>query len=361
MKKILLTRIFLLLFIAFASYALHNNAMAESITSAQDVNLSAQHLDNAAAGRDIELNNVTVTGKLSAGRNITCQGCSVSGQISAGRDVSLAQCSDVFGIASGRNADLSQVKILNHIASGNNIKLTESSVENGLSAGNEVLAQNSTINGELSLGGHYLRLDHATTGDIRFNDDNQLTSQNDQNDGNVVRGSVNGTVRTSVKSNVTISRHGSSYVSVGHSGLSSVNGYTIKSSTDTADQTGQTTVITPDQVIYVNGAKVSGNGPKTYAQYQSEHPGAPTVNGPGWRDADTQKASASTDKNAKNAAKTPVNVLDVMNNSVINGQVVFESGYGKVRVYKGSQFNGKVVNGVVEKVDKTTEPLATAQ
>ena len=45
-----------------------------------------------------------------------------------------------------------------------------------------------------------------------------------------------------------------------------------------------------------------------------------------------------------------------MNNSVVNGQVAFDSGYGKIRVYKGSQFNGKVVNGVVEKMPEAMAP-----
>ncbi len=342
MKKILLTRIFLLFLIALASYAPQNRAMAESVTSAQDVNLSAQHLDNAAAGRDIALDNVVVAGKLSAGRNISCQGCTVSGQVSAGRDIQLAQCPEVLGVTSGRNAEISQARILTRIASGNDVSLNDVSVENGLSAGNEVQAKNSSINGPLSLGGHYLKLDHSTTGHIRFHNDDALTSFGD---GNVVRGNVH--------SNISISRHGSSYVSVSHSSLSSVNGYTIKSDGGTSAQTAQTTVITPDQVIYVNGLKVSGSGPKTYAQYQSEHPGAPTVHGPGWNGENTADHQAA---DAKRDSKTPVNILDVMNNSVVNGQVVFDSGYGKIRVYKGSQFNGKVVNGIVEKMP---EAMAT--
>jgi hypothetical protein len=329
MKKIIFVRILLLFLISSANY---NLALAESYSSAQDLTLSSQSVSTAAAGRDIVLSNVTVEGKLSAGRNIDCKGCTVAGSVSAGRDVSLEQCETVYSIASGRDTNLSQTKVASHISSGHNVQMSDVIVEKGLSAGNEVEADNSTINGLLSLGGHYLKLNKTTTDDIHFNDHANFNSS-----GNTIQ------VNTHVRGNVTINQGHTSLVKIGTSGLSSVNGYTIKGTAD------QTIIITPDQTIYVNGKKVSGNGPKTYEQYMTEHPGAPTVHGPGW--SSDQPDSPQKAEGNKPTDKTPVNILDLMNNSVINGQVIFESGYGKIRVYPGSEFKGKVVNGTIEKVE----------
>lgn len=340
MKRLMLTRLFLLLLIASAS----GFAMAEPVnySSGLDVTLSSQTLSTAAAGRDISLNNVVVEGKLAAGRNISCQGCTISGSVSAGRDVLLERCPQVYSISSGRNAELRQIQVLNQVSSGNDITLQDVTVETGLQAGNQVHAGNSTIHGSLSLGGHYAKLDHSTAAEVRFIENgsvfngtgNHITSM--VSTGNLVNG------------NVTISRGGSSYVHVGPGSLSSVNGYAIKGAAN------QTTIITPEQAIYVNGRKVSGDGPVQYEQYRAQHPGAPVVQGPGW--AAGQTTDLADAKTGKSDSKVPVNVLELTNNSVIHGPVVFESGYGKVVVYPGSTFNGKVVNGTVEHLSaQTTE------
>lgn len=335
MKSFILSRTLLCLALAASPCA-----MAEPMdyTSGQDLTLSSQTLTSAAAGRDISLNNTLVEGKLSAGRNISCQGCTISGAISAGRDVALSQCPQVYGIASGRNTDLRQTRVLNQISSGFDVTLQDTHVEQGIQAGNQFLASNSTVQGTISLGGRYAKLDHSTVGEVRFLENNNLYAGSGNhihiNSGNLFNG------------NVTMNRNGASYVHVGIGSLSSVNGYTIKGAPQ------QTTLITPEQTIYVNGSKVSGDGPKHYSDYMANHPGAPNVQGPGWTDA---PVDSHTEKADKKDSKTPVNVLEITNQSTINGQVVFESGYGKIIVHPGSQFNGKVINGTVEKLSNQSE------
>jgi hypothetical protein len=294
-------------------------------TSATDLELSSQDLLSASAGRDILFNGVMVNGRVSAGRNVTCHDCTLSGGVAAGNDVQLEHCAQVHSVASGHNAALVASRILSHVSSGHDVSLDDVTVDNGLQAGNQVTALNSTMNGTVSLGGHYARLEHSNAAEIRFEERGHSVISQGVYGGSVIVGG---------------GRSGS-HVSVGAHSLSSVNGYTIKGAPE------QTTVITPEQTIYVNGRRVDGAGPKSYAEYRNGHPEAPEVQGPGW--VEGSESGERPLQSRKNEKGPVVNVLELVNNSVVNGPVVFESGFGKIRVEKGSQFNGKVMNGTVER------------
>ncbi len=146
-------------------------------------------------------------------------------------------------------------------------------------------------------------------------------------------------------SGIVIGGNNTATVRVGSTGLSAINGFTVKGAMN------QTTVITPEQSIYVNGRKVSGEGPASYQAYQAANPEAPTVYGPGWDPSVVSSSHKAATGNSKKKAenKPVVNVLELRNGSTVSGQVQFDSGYGKIVVYPGSQFLGKVVNGFVEK------------
>jgi hypothetical protein len=296
------------------------SARTRHYASATDLQISSQEIDSASVGRDLLLHAVQVEGKLAAGRNITCTECTTAGNISAGHNVLLESCPEVRGISTGHDAEVTRSHILNHIAAGHDVTLHGTTVEQRVSAGNQVMAESSVIKGLLSLGGHYARLDDSTATDIVFSESAGVSST----------------------SGIQIGGQHASSVRVGSSSLSSINGYTIKGAMN------QTTVITPEQSIYVNGLKVSGDGPKSYSEYQSKHPEAPTVNGPGWSNESLKNTSTSFENKGK-VDKTVINTLEPSNGSVVSGQVNFESGYGKVVVHKGSTFQGKVVNGFVEK------------
>lgn len=269
------------------------------------------------------LSSVQVGGKLAAGRNITCNNCHIDGNISAGKSVALNECPQVQNIAAGHDAEVTHSNVSQSIAAGHDVILHDASVSQRVSAGNEVVIENSKVQGLISLGGHLATLDGSKATDILFSERNQTMSS-----GIVIGGNNSATVR------------------VGPSGLSAINGFTIKGAMS------QTTVITPEQSIYVNGRKVSGEGPTTYQAYQAGNPEAPTVYGPGWdqsglSSSNRKPTSGSSKKKAEN--KPVVNVLELRNGSTVSGQVQFDSGYGKIVVYPGSQFLGKVVNGFVEK------------
>jgi hypothetical protein len=321
------------------------------LNAAQDISLSATQVQSVMAGRDLSLSGTTVDGKAVAGGSLECRECSISGSVAAGRDVTLDHCTRVQNVSSGGDAVLNHARVLSNITAGGDLDIRDSLVDRNAVAGREIKLNNAIIKGELSQGGHYMKLDHSQTGTIRFSgQEHGMIASNGgvvTNSG-IVSNSVigNGSV-VSNGSNVVLNggssrvSHGSSMVSVGSHSMSSVNGYMVSSTAN------QTTVVTPGQSVYVNGRKVSGDGPEYYADYRSAAPGAPTVHGPGWSEAVAAK-HADIKKAEKN--KTVVNVLELSNNSTVQGDVVFESGYGQVKIQLGSVLQGKVVNGTVERV-----------
>jgi uncharacterized Zn-binding protein involved in type VI secretion len=271
------------------------------------------------AGADRVMSDVKSQGAMSAGRDVRCSACEIEGNVAAGHDVYLQHNPHVGSIAAGHDVTLLDSHVWGSISAGHGAVLLQSSVQGNISTGNEADLQASQVQGSLSQGGHHLTLDGSSVaGDIYFR-------------GAPLPGG------TSAQESSVISQNGSSSVRVGGHSLSRVNGYTVQG----AEQ--QTTLITPQQTIYVNGRKVSGDGPKTYAEYRDAFPMAPVVAGPGWTDG----APASPAYSA--SSRSVVSVLELSNNSAVNGQVVFESGYGKVILHPGSRFAGPVVNGRVEK------------
>lgn len=324
---LLFIRIALSLTLLSAFFTAPAMARGRHYTSATDLQISTQDIDSASVGRDMQLHAVQVDGKLSAGRSVTCTECHILGGVSAGHDVTLEGCPEVRHVSTGRNAEVTRSRVASHIAAGHDVILNNATVEQRVSAGNQVIAEKSSVKGLLSLGGHYARLDNSQAGDVLFSQ--------------AITGSV-------VSSGIQITSGNSANVNVGPGSLSSINGYTVKGAMS------QTTVITPEQDIYVNGAKVSGEGPANYAEYRTRHPEAPSVRGPGWA-TDSPVAGKAVAKSASKAkadmaSKTVVNVLELANGSVVSGQVQFDSGYGKIMVRQGSEFKGNVVNGYVEKL-----------
>lgn len=392
MKKAVLSGLFMLSAVGVVQ--------AESLTSGSDLNVSTKHFSSAAVGRDLLLDSVQVDGHLMAGRNLTCSDCTIGGNAIAGHDIALERCEQVKSIISGHDTSLLSAQVLTTLSAQHNVSMDDVTIATGLQAGNEVSARRSNIKGPLVLGGHTLRLDRSKAETIRFASSSNANSITNGQDGSVLINSqnvaaslsgntfnatpdqetippslhqgilINGSANhahivnsgvvvgsnliASTGSNISAATVGlgrGAHISVGSSGVSSVNGYTVQGSAQ------QTTVITPDQCIYVNGRLVSGQGPATYGDYTGSHPGALQVQGPGWSQAmnsvttitatasTTQNAAAQTGDSSTNASV--VNVLELVNNSTVNGNVVFESGFGEIRVEKGSQFNGKVENGHV--------------
>lgn len=301
-------------------------ARNKNFASATDLQLSTQEIDSASVGRDLLLHAVQVEGKLAAGRNVTCTECQILGGVSAGHDVLLEGCPEVRHVSTGHNAEVTRSRVAANISAGNDVILNDTTVEQRISAGNQVMAEKSNVKGLLSLGGHYARLDGSQAADILFS-----------------QGTYTSSSSTSSSSGIQITGGNYANVNVGPSSLSSINGYTVKGAMN------QTTVITPEQSIYVNGGKVSGDGPKTYGEYRAAHPEAPSVHGPGWTSDSPVSAKPVAKGKVDKTPKTVINVLELANGSTVTGQVQFDSGYGKILVRKGSEFKGNVVNGFVEK------------
>lgn len=136
---------------------------------------------------------------------------------------------------------------------------------------------------------------------------------------------------------------GGSVISVGHGSVSNVNGYNV-----TATAT-ETRVITPDGTIFVNGDKIHGNGPNTYAEYKSSRSNAPTIRGPGWKDEGSGISKGIKTTQKDEGPKEPDQIVELKNGSEVSGVITFEDGNGKVVVSSNSRFTGKVSGGIVEK------------
>jgi hypothetical protein len=278
---------------------------------------------------DLMLSGLNTAGALSAARDIQCRGCQVQGNVSAGRDIRLEASPQVGSIAAGRDVSLTDTQVRGSVSAGHGVTLAKCQVRGSLSTGNQAELRDSAVDGSLALGGARLNLDASTVAqDVYFQGTHSPVSQ------------------VGISSGGSLIRHqdGSSFVRVGPRSLSRMNGYTVQGAA------GQTTVITPEQSIYVNGRKVSGDGPKTYDEYRGDEPDAPAVEGPGWSSQSNSPTAANTSGAARTASnrQPAVNWLELSHNSRINGQVVFESGYGKVLLHPGSRVDGKVINGTVE-------------
>lgn len=266
------------------------------------------------------------SGALSAGRDASCTACQMLGNMSAGRDIHLLHSPQVGAVSAGHDVTVQDSHVLGSISAGHGVALLQSTVQGNISTGHEADLQGSLVDGSLFQGGHHLRLIASTVGqDVRF--------QGTQTSGQTVASYF---AATGLQNGVSIVR-------VGEHSFSRLNGFTVQGAMN------QTTVITPQQAIYVNGRKVSGDGPKTYTQYRQAFPMAPQVEGPGWQNNPAETGTV-TSREMKPGNEPVVNILELTGNSQVNGRVVFESGYGKVLLHPGSHLVGQVVNGTVEKL-----------
>lgn len=288
--------------------------------------IPAQAQSYAQAGDSLSLQDIEMMGGLAAGRNVQCNRCKVEGGISAGQHVQLNHCPDIGRVAAGADVQLNDTRVTHHISAGNSVSLNDSEIQGNISAGGPVMANRSTILGTVTLGGPALKLSDSHAQDIRFSGG---------------FGGYHGHFSTRFSgSNIQVSG-GGAVISMGSSGLSSMNGYLVKSGM------GQTTVITPSQTVYINGKKASGTGPNQYETYRHSTPGAPLVNGPGWPDGMTNSAADSKYDAESEFIEKPL--LEVRNHSTIEGDVIFEDVPGVVILQEGSVIKGKVQNGKIKR------------
>ncbi len=289
------------------------------------------------AGKNVQLNGTVVEGSVTAGRHVSGQGCMLNGKIRAGGSVSLKDCAEVQEIVAGKNVSLSGTRVNRDIKAGDHLILEDSQVFRNALSGGDVRLLNSMIHGELGTGGKHIQLENSTVQEIRAYGDGHTSSSVISNVG-ILSQSVIGN-----NSSIIQNQHGHrAMVSMGNQGLSSINGYTVKS------QNNQTTVMTPEGAIFVNGQKVSGNGPDDYTEYQALHTDAPNVQGPGWG-ASAAHSSAHSSRATLDTILDTITV-ELSGNSSVLGDIRFERIPGKVILHPGSKVQGNIYGGSVQRL-----------
>lgn len=265
------------------------------------------------AGRDVMLSTAQVTQSVNAGRDVLGTSSTVAGSLNAGRDVTLSASSVQGSLSAGRSLKINHVGIYGPVTVGENATLTHSNLFAPVTFAGHGVLDHARLSDSLTVGDTHLMVFDSQLKSIRVTQTQSALSI--QTNGVVVS-----------------SGSGRSTLQVGPGSQSLVNGYTVRA-TDTA-----TVVITPDLLIYENGQLKGGRGPKTYADYLSQNPQAPWVKGPGWS-AQLSESGASP----RDSESAPV--VEVMGESVIDGDVVFEGPQGEVILHAPAKLLGQVVGG----------------
>ena len=311
--------------------------MAASATYADaDLTLGATESDDIAVGHAVTLNGTQVHGGVMAGHDISATGCAVQGTVLGGHDVTLDRCTGVQAVQAGHRLTLTGTNVSGDIKSGHGLALKEAIVEGNALSGHGAEVTNSEVRGTLHVAADQLALTGSTVGGIIV-EVPQFTSRYTANINQIAMNGMNivGNGSTIVRGNngIVVGRGGGS-VTVGRNGTSNVNGFTIRSTGDS------TTVITPDNTIYVNGKKVSGNGPKTYAEYDM----GPQIQGPGWVSTGGNTSSPDPSLGMKEA------VVELKPGSRVLGDVTFRGGQGVVLLHPGAEMIGQVHQGRLKKL-----------
>lgn len=311
---------------------------AEQIFSARDISAGNQQFESITTGRDAILKGTSVSGNIQVGRSLKAQHCRIQNQLTVGRDATLDHCTLVSNIQAGRNLILENTTVEHDVEAGRQLKLLNAVIKGNASAGGAVEIRNSKIGNTLSAAAPYLALHQATLNHLHLHQ--PYSAVQTQFSTPVSRQTVfsnQGVVVTGRVHNSVLQHHGGkATVAVGAHSVSHVNGYTVKSTEQ------QTTVLTPHGAIYVNGHKVSGEGPAQYEQFRAAHSEAPSIEGPGW------SSGALVTGHQKLQENGFVQIVELFSNSHIQGNITFESGQGKVIVHPGSKFEGQVHGGTVD-------------
>lgn len=302
------------------------------MSSTEDLVLGRQSAGAITTARDVILNGSRVYGPVLAGREAKGNNCLIQGKLLAGASVHLHHCENKGPITAGRNLILYQSTIEDSSTAGHALMLVHSTIKGDVTAGGKVFLDGSHVEGTLYTTAPNVTLKGSTVQNIQVkaSDDFHHTGSI------IIQGKVaNSTANVHINTGFRPTR----VVRVGAGSTSVINGYSIKATPT------ETTLMTPDNTLYVNGVKTHGNGPEQYAGYRAKNPEAPDVEGPGWQSTAHANTAAGTTEN-----QHPAQVIQLTENSRVFGTIEFESGNGKVIVHPGSQFSGTVKGGSIDQI-----------
>ncbi len=285
-------------------------------------------LPNIGSGKTVELKGTTVEGPVMTGKSIQGSEC-MTGDMIASENVRITHCK-TGRVMAGRNAVIYNSDINGGITASGRLELEGAKITGNVSGRDEISVRNSIIDGTLTASSDKLVVHGSQIGSIRL-----------------------GSRDTGINSRVVIS--GGS-ITKGPSGNTLIKiqggGKSVFGDFEVEGVEAGTRVVTPEGFVYLNGSLVSGenpDAPANYSGYKQENSQAPDIEGPNWEDAPASgEMAAEPVQPAYEPQREPAQVVELYNDSVVTGDIIFGSGNGLVRLRTGSTLEGKVVGGTLE-------------
>lgn len=299
----------------------------ESFTSSGSVKLGAE----------------TISGSVNTGGGATLEGTTVNGSMNVAGQALLRDATVHGNVNAAGGLEAKNAHFNANVNSGGLAEVEHSVVEGNLNVGGQPKLDHSQVFGTFSTASDNVTVVGSRLKDIRITESGFNVSSNTRvfsnygNNTNIVGNNVTTTTSTRIS-------RSSSHVSVGPGSVSNINGFKV-----TATPT-ETTVITRDGSIYVNGKKVHGSGPNTYGELRAQAPETPSIQGPGWQESPEVLGKSNEGQSSKKGLPA-THIIRLTDNSEISGDIVFEGGQGKLIIEKGSVFTGKVEGGTVERLN----------
>ncbi len=278
-------------------------------------------LSNIGSGKNLELNETTVTGPVMTGKNVTGHHCRLGHVI--GREVTLSHC-QVKQISATKAVVLLDTVVDGRINAGGNSEFIDSTVEGDVVLRESAIIKNSVLKGKLTVMTDRLTVEGSKISSIHLRHGKSGMTHHVMITGGSVTKGPDGRTLLKVQGN----------------GKAIFGGFALEGVEE------GTQMKTPEGFIYLNGQRVGVEGPETYGTYQSTHSDAPAIEGPNWVDGIVVE-SVPPKETALDTE--PLQVIELTKGTVVTGNIEFGSGHGQVRVMEGAVVKGNVIGGTVEK------------
>ncbi len=350
--------------ITFLLFTLIVGVMVFQSASAEQI-YGGETLKRIGAGDTVILNGTKVLGPVMTGDTIICNDCKTNDLI-AGQNV-LMNGGKATKVMAGQTATISNAKVVGDVQAGQEVSITDAKVVGTVHNRGLLTLNKATVTGRVSTLADNLTVTNSNLGSIelRVSDSQHRNHSHFSSNNNTNFSTTNSFNNTSVHSTQIRGKQlvisGGSVVGGGPNGRPQVNvqggGRSIFNDFTITTVPLGTQVITPEGYVYRNGMRVGDTGPENYYVYAEENPRTPVVNGPNWpnENALMHLETSETTSEVTEEAKTeepvepekPVLQTLVLDGTIIQNGVFFESGAGEVVLKNGAQVYGAITGGKI--------------